>query len=250
MIKTMLVYGDAHAPYHDPGACRIVTNVIFDLKPDVIVNLGDSCDCESISEWNINKFRKRETKRLVKELDTALWLDESMVQNAPTHCLKVKLTGNHENWIERYIDRHPELEGLIELDLNARYESEGWQVIPHGGFFKYGKLLFHHGDRKGYMSKYHASRWAQVGRSIVYGHYHDAQRFSHEGIDANGRHTIHASFSVGCLCKEELEYMENRRRNWNQGFAIIYFKPNGFFNFYHVDIINGGCVVNGRFYSK
>jgi len=122
----------------------------------------------------------------------------------------------------------------------------GWEVIPFGGFFMEGKLAFHHGDRHGYQGKHHSSQWALLGKNIVYGHRHDVQRFTHETLTQKGKPSRHAAFSVGCLCKFELDYMLNRKTNWQQGIGVVYMDEKGYFGFYHIDIHNGRALWNGE----
>ena len=60
----------------------------------------------------------------------------------------VYLEGNHENRIEPYIDAHPAMEGLIEvdkaLDLNKR-RMKWVRSWSKGELFTLGNCSFHHG---------------------------------------------------------------------------------------------------------
>src|SRR3546814_8202356 len=41
---------------------------------------------------------------------------------------KVRLRGNHENRLERYLEANPVLEGLVGLHL---LKDDGWEVVPY-----------------------------------------------------------------------------------------------------------------------
>ena len=247
--KVGIVYTDAHSPEQDKASCAIVREVVKDLQPNFIVNMGDGASFESINGWNKGKPRLREGKRLQDDLTGMYGLDAYLTEFAPKSCKKIRHIGNHENWVQFYINEHPELEGLGELDLKQTYKSMGWKVIPWGDFSHIGLLYFHHGDRKGYQTKYHAAQWALSGKSICYGHRHDFQRFTNELLGGDDSFTPNAGFSIGCLGKRTPEWMDNKRNNWSNGFGVFYTRPGGYFNLYMVDIIHGVAMWNEKTYD-
>lgn len=142
--KTYLIIPDAHFHQGDKHLYRagIIGMVARDHAVDAVICMGDWFDCGSLSRHN--KARQREGNRL--ELDTIASYDalrllhapliEHNVQCAETHpeaMLAPELyyiEGNHEAWMERYLDDHPELEGLIGLD-QLGFEDRGWKVFRH-----------------------------------------------------------------------------------------------------------------------
>lgn len=250
-IETGIVYADAHYPSQDKKSCKIVHDVIADMQPDFITNLGDGADIDSFNFFLIRKPRLKEGVRIVKELNGMYSLDDYITEKAPKKCEKTRHVGNHEQRIFATIDARPELEGLRELDFEARYREMGWSVIPWGEFSNRGKLYFHHGDRKGYQGMWHAKQWATCGKSVMYGHRHDAQRFTTETMSGKqlSRFVPNAAISVPCLGTRTPQWMDNRRNNWSNGFGVVYLRPNGDFNAYIVDIIDGKCVWNGKLYE-
>jgi len=193
-----VVFADTHAPYEDSSALRILHQVIADVHPQIIIDLGDTGDFDSLNPWNRNKRRLQEGKRTKHDVDSMYAVSRGVTSLRDNKKTKyVKFIGNHELWLERYIDEHPELEGFVNLE--GDYKEMGWEVIPWGGFYHVGKLMFHHGDRRGYQSKFHAKQWAAMGRSIVYAHVHDVQRWTHETLTRDGSPDKHAAFSIGCL---------------------------------------------------
>ncbi len=82
----------------------------------------------------------------------------------------VLLEGNHEYRVTRYINAHPELEGLIEVDkvLNLTERRIDWvQSWSKGELFNLGNCSFHHGL---FCNDHHAKKMVtRFGRNILYG---------------------------------------------------------------------------------
>ena len=248
-LKIGIVYADAHWPEHDQPSCNIVREVVKDLHPDYLINLGDAASFGSLSFFDKNKPRIKEGKRLWEELEGMYKLNDYLSEFASGHCKLIAHIGNHENRIQHYLDEHPELDGLPNLDIAREYRKRGWKVIPWGEFSHIGKLYFHHGDRKGYQTMYHAKAWAGAGRSVMYAHRHDCQRYTNELLNKEDEFTPNAAFSIGCLGKRTPQWMDNRRNNWSNGFGVFYMRPGGYYNVYLVDIIGGRCMWNGKLYD-
>lgn len=247
-ISKAVVYADLHAPYHDPHALSILCQVIAIEKPNTIVDLGDTGDWDSISRFNKGLPRKQEGKRLIKDIRTVQDID-LQVHSACPESSRVKHKGNHEERLERYLDEHPELEGVLDEVLHCNNLYKDVKEIKHGGFSNIGKLMFHHGDRRGYQSIHHAKQWASIGRSIVYGHHHSVQQFAHETLTKSGIPDKHRAFAIGCLCDLNRDWMENKKSLWQQSFAVVYFDEQGFFNLYNIDITNKQAIWNGKIYK-
>jgi hypothetical protein len=246
-ITKAVVYADLHAPFYDPHALNILCQVVADEKPDYVVDLGDTGDWDSISRFNKGQPGRQEGQRLIKDIKSVRVVDAMIYSAAGDKAQRIKHHGNHEQRLERYLNEHPELKGVIEEVLgNELYK--GIKEIDHGQFSTIGKLMFHHGDRRGYQSIHHAKQWASIGRSIVYGHHHSVQQFPHETLTRKGSPDKHRAFSIGCLCDLNRDWMENQKSLWQQSFAVIYFDEQGFFYFYNVDITNKKTIWNGKAY--
>lgn len=243
-IDKAIVYADLHAPHEDKYAVSILCQVIQDEKPDILINLGDGGEFDSVNYFNRNRPLKQEGKRLVKDFRDMIHVENEIISAAP-EAKKRKHTGNHEHRVNNYLDSNPIIEGLIEETIQFNNSVE---VIPHGKFSTVGKLMFHHGDRKGYKSIHHAKQWSSIGRSILYAHFHSVQRFTHETLHRDGKPDKHAAFSIGCLCKLDRDWMYNQKSLWQQSFGVVYFQKDGFFNFYNIDITNRRAIWNGRIY--
>jgi hypothetical protein len=112
-----------------------VANYALEKRPDVIVQIGDWADMESLSSYDKGK-RSYEGRRYVHDCNAAnLSLErfERPIEeynrthpDTPYNPRKVKTRGNHEYRIIRATDLDPALHGkLTYADLN--FEDRGWE---------------------------------------------------------------------------------------------------------------------------
>lgn len=128
--KTHLIIPDPHAhPDYSNDRADWVGKLILDLKPDVLINLGDMYDMPSMSGYDKGKksFQGRSFRR---DLDAGLDFDERMwhpIRNAKRKLpFSVFLEGNHENRLKKMLDLQPELEGTVgfeDFGLNRNYDE-------------------------------------------------------------------------------------------------------------------------------
>ena len=119
MTKTHLVIPDQHAhPDFNNDRADWIARLIVDVRPDVVINIGDAADMASLSTYDKGKraFQGRSYK---KDIDAHLDFQDRMW--APVKRTKKKLPyrvvleGNHEHRIEKALDMSPELEGTISF---------------------------------------------------------------------------------------------------------------------------------------
>ena len=117
MSKIHLVLPDSHAhPSFNNDRADYVGQLIVDLKPDVVINLGDMWDLPSFSGYDKGKksFQGRSYR---KDLDAGLEFDERMW--APIKKAKKKrpyavfFEGNHEERMKRALELTGELDGTV-----------------------------------------------------------------------------------------------------------------------------------------
>ena len=103
---------------------------IVDQKPDVVVQIGDWGDFNSLSTYD-RKTKRAEGKRLLADIES---LRESVnTLMAPIKKAKKKLPelhvvlGNHEDRVDRYINENPELDGVLPTPSSI-YLDAGWDV--------------------------------------------------------------------------------------------------------------------------
>jgi len=135
-MTTHLVIPDSHAHYqHHNKRAEWLGHLINDLKPDVVIHIGDSADMPSLSGYDKGKksFHGRTYRA---DVDAHLdWQDRcwSIVRAAKKRLpRRVFCVGNHEQRIVKAIEMQPELEGAIGMqDLELEYFYD--EVVPYSG---------------------------------------------------------------------------------------------------------------------
>lgn len=188
----ILVLPDVQAkPDVDFSFLTSIGNYIVAKKPDVIVNIGDFADMESLSMHDHSGSKSMEGKRYKKDIWAAREAMDALLtplyqynkkQKETKHKLytpRMVLTlGNHENRINRAINNDKKLDGLISID-DLPYQD--WEVYPFLEVVIIGGIAFSHYFTSGVMgrpittaqallSKKHMSCFAghQQGRNIAY----------------------------------------------------------------------------------
>lgn len=107
-----------------------IGQAIRDYEPDVVVDIGDNADFPSMSTHSPVGSRDKEGRRLLADIEAAneaeALLREGMGGFKPKRM--VRLRGNHEHRLLRYIEANPVLEGIIGLHL---LDDKGWEIVPY-----------------------------------------------------------------------------------------------------------------------
>jgi predicted phosphodiesterase len=218
---------------------------IEDTRPhSEVVLLGDFLSLDCISRHNEKNLRAIAEKTIQKDYAVAEQELRALKQAAGTERL-IWIEGNHENRVERYIDANPQLEGSIEIP--KAFQDVKW--IPFwskGTTYKHGKAMFIHGR---YTNDHHAKRHVQsYAHNVFYGHTHDVQSYAQQRLGDDDTIVGH---SLGCLCKYDQPYMQGTPSKWQQAFGHFYFQPNGFFNYFVVQVFKNRFIgPNGKEYTK
>lgn len=136
-MTSHLIIPDSHAhPDYHNKRFNWLGELIVDLKPDVVINMGDMSDMPSLCSYD-KGTKGFEGRRYHKDIQSVLDAQERMF--APIKRAKKKrprfvmLEGNHEHRIERAISTDAaHLEGIISLD-DLQYEDFGWEFVKYNG---------------------------------------------------------------------------------------------------------------------
>jgi len=243
--KTLVGLFDIHL---DPlkeeyPAWTVAKKFLRDFQPNRIVWGGDIASVDSISYYNNQKPRLAEGRRYSD--DVAITRREiRKVQKAVPNAQHDYLIGNHEFRVQRYVDEHPAMEGVMDWAVNVGLRSDfGMNVIPFNKVLKVGKAAFIHGW---YWTMQHAKKTVlQYGNNIFYGHVHEHQvavhNFQHR---EDGMGTM--AMSVACLSDINPDYRHNMPTRFQNGLLILDLHRDGTFTPHHVMIINGVLSYGGQ----
>jgi predicted phosphodiesterase len=241
-LRKVLIVPDCHFPYHDKKAFNLMLKVGKDIKPDVVITLGDFADFYAVSSHSKNPNRKRNLEFEVDE--TIKGLQQLTALGAKQN---VFISGNHEDRLERYLmDKAPELFNVVRIPDVLGLKEMGWVYVPYKSDFRLGKLnLTHDVGQAGRGSVFGAL--ATYQHNVVIGHTH---RLAYV-VEGNAKGEAHVSAQFGWLGdRTKADYMHRVKaaRDWALGFGIGYLQENGAVHLQPVPIVNNSVVVEGKLY--
>lgn len=237
--KKILVVPDQHATYgFDNERADFLGKLIVDEKPDIVINIGDAADMESLASYDKGK-RSFAGKSYAKDIEAHLNFQERMW--IPVKRQKKKrpdryfFLGNHEQRIERALDLSPELEGTIgykDLNLIEYYD----EVISYDGDTPGIKVIegiaFAHHFISGVMGRsitgeHQAySMLTKNFKSCVQGHTHTLDFCERVNIDGQRMQGL----VCGVYQEHDSPWAGDRNRLWWRGVCILNNVENGQFD--------------------
>lgn len=221
----ILYFTDAHVePDTDLTRFRKLGKLIVAEKPDVIVQGGDFSSMESLSEWDKDKRRLMEGRRFMADIDATIAAIEELFHplrvynerqrenKKPLYRPKIVwLEGNHEYWVKKYVDLHPEVEGMFDLEKSV-YDALPCGMTTYVPYKAEDKdcyavidgVIFTHAirNRAGIIgSKYLTDRaLAEVyDCNVVFGHTHRLQTSTVTKFGEDGVPRIRRAINGGCF---------------------------------------------------
>lgn len=126
----LLVLPDSHAnPKVSLRRYHWLGRLILDAKPDVIVDLGDFADNDSLSGYDRGKasFEGRRYAKDVAAAHEARSILDHHIFKLQKRPRLIALCGNHEQRSDRYADDHPEMEGAVS---SKDFKPAKWEWFP------------------------------------------------------------------------------------------------------------------------
>ena len=234
-----IVLPDAHRPYHDKRAHKLICKFLADTKPDNGMIIGDWMNFAGISRHNDARLFLRVKEPYTNDINSGNeGLDD--LQKASPKTEWGFNEGNHEFWAVEYFFRHPELgyqffavEKLLKLkERGIKYVKHNDQIQHPTRRMSWGKLQFLHGFLTG---ESHAVQMAkQSSSSIAYGHTHDMQVATRKGDQLSK----HVALSCGHIMDENSRAADYIKTNtcWRKGFVTVMWDTDGTFQFQQHDL--------------
>lgn len=245
----MLILPDIHCPYEDKKAVKVALKIARDLKPDILTYIGDCIDAEGISKYTV-KTAGRGVGEVIREIK---YFRENIYDPFKKACKPERILwcgGNHD--YQRIYDLIAKMRAKGEEDMADMFKEKldlqknfpDAEIVPWNESHKIGHLYLTHGT---YHNDAHAKKHVTAYEdNVVYGHLHSIQTYTKV---TKGSKQAHKATCLGCLCNTNPEYLKNKPNSWIHAVGIAYFFPNGNFNLYTIEIINGRCIWNGKIYS-
>jgi len=183
---------------------------IAEKRPDVIIQIGDFADMESLSSYDRGKA-SAENKRYKADIEAAHKGMEMLMEpivKAEGYKPRLVLTlGNHEDRITRYADDNAALSGFVSLD-DLGYEAWGWEVIPFKkpieiGGITYAHYFYNHNTGKPLAGANLQTRLQTIGFSFTQGH--------QQGLQTAVRDLSNGTRQRGLVCGSFYQHNEAYR---------------------------------------
>ena len=231
MSKCHLVIPDAHAQKGDKNDRAIwLGRLICDLKPDTVVDLGDSADMPSLCSYDkgTKSFEGRRYKDDINaylDFQDKLWSTvRSSKKRLPRN--RVRLIGNHEQRIERAVNNDSKLEGLIKYE-DLPYSS--WEVYPFLQPVFIDNIAYCHYFPTGIMGRPTTSATAMVSKlhmSCIAGHQQGKQIAYAKRPDGS----VITCIIAGSCYEHNETYLDIQSNNYWRGIIMLHEVNNGSFD--------------------
>lgn len=157
------IMGDPHAhPNYDNKRFELAGWFAARNEVDVVVCLGDWADMPSLSDYDRKKrsFEGRRYRRDLAAAHEAMELfDEGFVKEqqrmGSRHGVDFFMCGgNHdEDRIGRMTQVNPELDGMLDFEIDLKYAEYGWNVVPYKQAIDINGMAFSHFFASGVMGR-------------------------------------------------------------------------------------------------
>ena len=205
------------------------------FEPNIFILGGDNWNGGCISRWNYDNYPNigmDNVARMFRDESTAFReYVEEIIDYLPDGCRAVYLIGNHEDWLEQFCRKFPQLNKPTMQSILGGLDIK---FVRQGQFFKVGHLNFCHGDNFGTMNP------AKKGvtdckASIIMGHHHTFKVWSdHSMVDDTRKYL---GVCAPCFCNRAPDYGKNKPNAWLTGFVTAHVKKSGNFN-HHVQLVS------------
>ena len=249
--RTAVLLPDLHSPYHDRRAWRLVLQVIRQMAPDEVIQLGDLTDQACTGRWAKDP---RKVATFKQEIDATNVLLDELDEDAP-EAEKTIIFGNHDARLENYlVDQAPDLLDLPGLSLSEllRLEERGFSWCPYKkGIHRGAMFLTHDVGRCG--KRAHEQAVEDLGHSYCGGHTHNLS-VSYRGT-IFGESRVGASLGwLGDVRHIGYKHAEKAKRDYQLGFGVLRWfdrgPRKGMFSLVPVPIVDYTCCVDGEWFSE
>jgi hypothetical protein len=227
--RTHLVIGDCHAaPGQSMRRFEWLGRMVAELKPDVVVSVGDWYSLDSLCQHRTLADRHGDnTGDEIRAGEMALTAFEAAL--GAWKGRKVITLGNHDDRLKRLSDDAPWLEGLH--NVGKAHAARGWEVHPFLEPARVDGIRYQHfmtkaGGKSAVSGEYHASHLLKrVGfaESVTVAHSHHFRyaTFRHAAWAERGPRRVHA-LVAGCYFEHDEDYAgPDENAAWWRGICVL-----------------------------
>ena len=240
MAKRHLIIPDSHAhPGFHNKRFDWLGKLILDVKPDVVINIGDMADMPSLCSYD-KGTKGYEGRRYLKDIEAAQEANERLW--APLRAAKKRLPrriytlGNHEERINRATEADPKLDGVLSVDDLGLQKD--WEVFPFLEPVEVDGVNYCHYFTSGVMGRAisgeHPAYSLLTKRftSCTQGHTH-TRDFAHR-TRPDGSHIL--GMVVGCYADYHMAYAGPANGMWWRGVVVKENVQDGYYEPRFIDL--------------
>jgi hypothetical protein len=263
--------GEDLIPIHDERAMSVARTMCKDLRPDVIVNLGDTVDLPNLSKYDPDSNHFLTT--LQQSFNRVHTFYAELRADNPEAKI-VEVDSNHNARIGKFVLKHamefyglrqagqpPEAWPVLTYPFLANLDAVGveWVSGYEAAEYHYSDdLIFIHGKEvrsNGSTAELLSKKYPYT--NVVAGHGHKAQ--THTRTTNDGKYLT--AIQAGTLCKttgevpgygtavDDMGVPVRKQMDWQQGVVVIKDYGEGYYEFTHVYIKDGKAFYNGKEYN-
>lgn len=227
----VLVIPDRHNDPRHPHRLDVTTWIArfgSEIRPPVVIDLGDSITMDSCSRYDRNDTLKGKHKPGIKaDLDNHLAMLQAFERGrAPDWKPKlIRTRGNHEQRLFDFENQHPENEGTHTHRYAQDLLQFGWRERPFGEIVYVNGTGFTHapfngmGKPMGGKTAVHRAG-ALLCESLVHGHTHSMEVHHSQKLGPTDKITV---IQAGCALPDgEVEhYAAHNPTGWTHGVMVL-----------------------------
>lgn len=229
MGKTHLVIPDSHAHAdHHNRRYDYLGHLINDIKPDVVVDIGDWFDMPSLCSYDRGK-KSFEGRRYSRDIAAGVEAQDRMLSIVKRQKKRlprfVRTLGNHENRINKVVESDPILLGTIGIE-DLQSKEYGFEEYPFLQSVKIDGVNYAHYFTSGVMNRPvpNARQLLQKKmQSCTMGHSHLFDHVVEPDVEGN---KINACI-VGVFQDYDADYAGPANRLWSRGVVVKRGVENG-----------------------
>ena len=265
-------------PFHDLRAMDIGLQILKEVNPDLVVNLGDFLDFAILSSKFVRDPSFSETTQAAIDAAYRFLCEQRAATEPGTEV--VLFEGNHDLRLPLYVIENakeafglkraetPEAWPVMSVPFLLRLDELDVEYVdgyPAGSYWVNDNLVLIHGSRASSVTGKTASLVVDDERvSIMYGHIHRIEEVMRTRNTRGGPKFSSAS-SPWCLCRIDGKVpstksskitpnkpLPPRFEDWQQGLSVVTYMPgNGWFDTETIKIFEGVATYRGqRFESR
>lgn len=265
--------GEQLEAIHDEAALTVALALVKDIRPDLIVLVGDNADFCEFGKYVVTASYQRTTQATIDRL-TVLCAE---LRDAAPDARIVWLAGNHEERLPRFIQQNaaaafglrrgniPDAWPVLSVPYLCRFDDYGIEYLPGypaSHFWINDNLKVIHGDKVASGGSTAHKYLGTEKVSVIYGHIHRREYAARTRDDRDGPKMIMAA-SPGCLARidgvvpstkggTDLDGRPiQRTEDWQQAIAVVQYETDGRHRFTYemVAIQDGWALRNGKEYA-